>query len=29
VPHHVNAAAKLSGLGKVEDVFEVGIFEDD
>jgi hypothetical protein len=29
VPHHVNAAAKLSGIGKVEDVFEVGIFEDD
>ncbi|MGB7208898.1 MAG: hypothetical protein WBD27_09590 [Pyrinomonadaceae bacterium] len=29
VPHHLNAARKLSGMGKVEDVFEVGIFEDD
>lgn len=29
VPNHLNAAMKLSGIGKVEDVFEVGIFEDD
>jgi hypothetical protein len=29
VPNHLNAAAKLSGVGKVEDVFEVGIFDDD
>lgn len=29
VPNHLNAAAKLSGMGKVEDVFKVGIFEDD
>ena len=29
VPNHVNAAAKLSGIGKVEDVFKIGIFEDD
>ena len=29
VPNHVNAAAKRSGMGKIEDVFKVGIFEDD
>lgn len=29
VPNHLNAAAKLSGIGKVKDVFNVGIFEDD
>jgi hypothetical protein len=29
VPNHLNAAVKLSGLGKVKDIFEVGIFEDD
>jgi len=29
VPNHLNAATKLSGLGKIKDVFEVGIFEDD
>lgn len=29
VPNHLNAAMKLSGIGKVEDVFNVGIFEDD
>ena len=29
VPNHLNAAAKLSGMGKVEDVFKIGIFEDD
>lgn len=29
VPNHLNAAMKLSGIGKVEDVFQVGIFEDD
>jgi hypothetical protein len=29
VPNHLNAAMKLSGIGKVEDVFEVGILEDD
>lgn len=29
VPHHLNAAAKLSGLGPVTDVFGVGIFEED
>jgi hypothetical protein len=29
VPNHLNAAMKLSGIGKVEDVFKVNIFEDD
>ena len=29
VPNHLNAAMKLSGIGKVADVFQVGIFEDD
>jgi hypothetical protein len=29
VPNHLNAATKLSGIGKIEDVFRVGIFEDD
>jgi hypothetical protein len=29
VPNHLNAAMKLSGIGKVQDVFEVNIFEDD
>jgi hypothetical protein len=28
VPNHLNAAMKLSGMGKVEDVFGAGIFED-
>ena len=28
VPNHLNAAAKLSGLGPVTDVFGVGIFEE-
>ncbi len=28
VPNHLNAAMKLSGIGKVEDVFGVDIFED-
>ncbi len=27
VPNHLNAAMKLSGMGKVEDIFNVGIFE--
>lgn len=29
VPNHLNAAHKLTGLGKLDDVFNVGIFEDD
>jgi hypothetical protein len=29
VPNHLNAAMKLSGIGKVQDVFNVNIFEDD
>jgi hypothetical protein len=29
VPNHLVAAKKLSGIGKTEDVFNVGIFEDD
>ncbi|CAN5384916.1 hypothetical protein BH10ACI2_BH10ACI2_19590 [soil metagenome] len=29
VPNHLNAAHKLSGFGKLDDVFGVGIFEDD
>jgi hypothetical protein len=29
VPNHLNAATKLSGIGKIEDVFQAGIFEDD
>ena len=29
VPNHLNAAMKLSGIGKVEDVFKVNIFEDE
>jgi hypothetical protein len=29
VPNHLNAAAKLSGIGKVQDVFQVGIFDDE
>lgn len=29
VPNHLNAAMKLSGIGKVEDVFGVNLFEDD
>ncbi|MBA2378124.1 MAG: hypothetical protein H0V76_00950 [Blastocatellia bacterium] len=29
VPNHLNAAMKLTGLGPVTDVFEVGIFEED
>lgn len=29
VPNHLNAAMKLSGVGNVEDVFEVGIFEEE
>ena len=28
VPNHLNAATKLSGIGKIEDVFQAGIFED-
>jgi hypothetical protein len=29
VPNHLVAAKKLSGMGNTEDVFNVGIFEDD
>ena len=29
VPNHLNAAMKLTGLGPVTDVFEVGILEED
>ena len=29
VPNHVNAAKRLLELGPVEDIFGVGIFEDD
>lgn len=29
VPNHLNAAMKLSGIGKVRDVFKVNIFADD
>ncbi len=29
VPNHLVAAKKLSGIGSTEDVFNVGIFEDD
>lgn len=29
VPNHLNAAMKLSGIGKIEDVFNANIFEDD
>ncbi|MGH9943746.1 MAG: hypothetical protein ACRD9R_15480 [Pyrinomonadaceae bacterium] len=29
VPNHVAAAKKLAGLGPIEDVFEVGVLEDD
>lgn len=29
VPNHLNAAKKLSGMGKVEDIFQSGIFEDE
>jgi len=29
VPNHLNAAKKLSGMGKVEDVFNADIFEED
>lgn len=28
VPNHINAAKKLSGMGKTEDIFNAGIFED-
>ncbi len=28
VPNHLNAAYKLSGFGKIEDIFNTGIFED-
>ncbi len=28
VPNHLNAAMKLSGMGKVEDIFNVGILEE-
>ena len=28
VPNHLNAAKKLSGIGKIEDIFQAGIFED-
>ncbi len=27
VPNHLNAAMKLSGMGKVEDIFQVGILK--
>jgi hypothetical protein len=29
VPNHLNAAMKLSGMGKIEDVFQVGIFKEE
>lgn len=29
VPNHVAAARKLSGVGPIEDIFEVGIFHED
>ena len=29
VPNHVAAAMKLSGIGPITDVFEVGVFEED
>jgi hypothetical protein len=29
VPNHVNAAKKLLGLGPIEDVFGVGVLEDE
>jgi hypothetical protein len=29
VPNHVAAAKKLIGLGPIEDVFSVGVFEED
>lgn len=29
VPNHVAAAKKLAGLGPIEDVFEVGVLEED
>ncbi len=29
VPNHLVAAKKLSGIGTTEDIFNVGIFEDD
>lgn len=29
VPNHLDAAKKLSGMGKVEDIFNVNIFEDE
>ncbi|HEX7176153.1 MAG TPA: hypothetical protein VF240_12905 [Pyrinomonadaceae bacterium] len=29
VPNHLNAATKLVGMGPIEDVFGVGIFEED
>lgn len=29
VPNHLNAAKKLSGMGKVEDIFKASIFEED
>ncbi|HYX71945.1 MAG TPA: hypothetical protein VE732_04185 [Nitrososphaera sp.] len=28
VPNHVAAAKKLAGIGPIEDVFEVGVFEE-
>ena len=29
VPNHVAAAKKLAGVGPIEDVFKVGVFEED
>jgi hypothetical protein len=29
VPNHVAAAKKLAGLGPIEDVFKVGVFDED
>lgn len=29
VPNHVAAAKKLAGMGPIEDVFEVGVLEED
>jgi hypothetical protein len=29
VPNHIAAAKKLAGLGPIEDVFEVGVLEED
>jgi hypothetical protein len=29
VPNHVAAAKKLAGIGPIEDIFKVGVFEED